>query len=389
MTTSTVIHSARTIDADGEVDDFWVAFEGDSIAATGTGIGWEQLGIADVADVVDAGGNCLAPGFIDLHGHGAGGFSFDDGAAAIASALATHRAHGTTRSVVSLVAGPVETLAASLSQIADLAESDPLVLGAHLEGPFLAPSRRGAHNPEFLIDPSPAVIDRLLDAARGHLRQVTIAPELPNALEAIEILVEAGVIVAVGHTDATEAQTQDAFHAGARLLTHAFNAMPGIGHRAPGPVVAALQDDRVTLELVLDGVHVHPHVARLLFDAAPGRVALVTDSMAAAGTSDGRYALGSLEVVVSDGRALLANADGTTGAIAGSTLTLDRALRIATTSARQSVPVAVAALTATPARVLGLEHRLGRLAPGYAADAVLLTGECDVLAVWAAGARLR
>jgi N-acetylglucosamine-6-phosphate deacetylase len=382
-----IVHGARKCDVDGEADGFWVAFDGDRITATGHGAGWAAHA-GPGAEVVDAAGAVLAPGFIDLHGHGGGGFSFDDGADAIGRALAVHRAHGTTRSVLSLVANPVAALERSLAAIADIAERDPLVLGSHLEGPFLAPGRRGAHNPDFLVSPSPPVVERLVAAARGTLRQVTIAPELPGALDAIPALAQAGVVVAVGHTEADEAQAQGAFDRGARLLTHAFNAMPGIGHRDPGPIVAAIRDERVTAELILDAVHVHPDVARLLLDAADGRVALITDAMAAAGAADGTYKLGSLDVAVVDSVARLAGPDGSPGPIAGSTLTQDRALRVATQRCGMSLRAAVTALTAIPARVLGLEGRLGRLAPGYMADAVLLSGACEVRAAWGAGRRL-
>jgi N-acetylglucosamine-6-phosphate deacetylase len=399
-----IVHGARRCDVDGESDGFWVVFDGDRITATGAGAGWAaHAGAGD--EVVDAAGAVLTPGFIDLHGHGGGGFSFDDaapnraaghegheGADGVGRALAVHRAHGTTRSVLSLVANPVPALERSLAAIADLTDRDPLVLGSHLEGPFLAPGRKGAHNPDFLISPSPAVTERLVTAARGTLRQVTIAPELPGALDAITALADAGMVVAVGHTEADEEQARAAFDRGARLLTHAFNAMPGIGHRSPGPVVAAIRDERVTAELILDGVHVHPDVARLLLDAAAGRVALITDAMAAAGAADGSYRIGSLDVAVVDGVARLAGHDGAArgeiGAIAGSTLTQDQALRLATRRCGLSLRAAVTALTWVPARVLGLGHLLGRLAPGYAADAVLLDDACAVRAVWGAGRRL-
>lgn len=382
-----VVHGARKCDVDGEARDFWAVFDGDRITAAGTGAGWAAHA-AGGAEVTDAAGALLTPGFIDLHGHGGGGASFDDGAEAIGRALAVHRAHGTTRSVLSLVASPADALERSLTAIADLAERDPLVLGSHLEGPFLAPARRGAHNPDFLATPSPAVVERLVAAAHGTLRQVTLAPELAGALDAIGVFTAAGAVVAVGHTEADEALTRAAFDRGARLLTHAFNAMPGIGHREPGPVVAAIRDERVTAELVLDGVHVHPDVARLLLEAAPGRVALITDAMAAAGAADGPYRLGSLDVTVADGVARLRQPDGSPGPIAGSTLTLDQALRAATRLAGMSLPAAVAALTWVPARALGLDDRLGRLSPGYAADAVLLDEACEVRAVWGAGRRL-
>jgi N-acetylglucosamine-6-phosphate deacetylase len=374
-----LFHGARKLDVSGQVDDFWMLVQGHDIVATGSGKEHPPA-----AESVDVAGRWMVPGFIDLHGHGGGGHSYDDGPTAIESALAAHRAHGTTRAVLSLVANPMAQLRESLGVIADLAESDPLVLGSHLEGPFLSPERRGAHNPEFLLDPSPYRVDELLEASRGTLRQVTIAPELPNALDAIDVLVAAGVVVAVGHTDATFESTREAFDRGARLLTHAFNAMPGIHHRAPGPVVAAFGDERVTLELILDGRHVHPQVAALAFREAPHRIALVTDAMAAAGASDGDYRLGSLNVTVRHGLAVLSG----TSTIAGSTLTQDVALRCAIENAGVSPTEAVAALTATPARVLGLEHRLGRLAPGFAADAVLLDHEWQVGEVWANGLRI-
>ncbi len=376
---TTLLHSARKLDAHGQVDDFWVLFDGGTIAATGHG--HER---PDAAASVDAGGHWLVPGFLDLHGHGGGGHSYDDGVDDLAAAVATHRAHGTTRSVISLVAGPVEALSAQLAYIADAASRDPLILGAHLEGPFLAPENRGAHSPEHLIEPSPAAVDALLEASRGHLRQITLAPELPGAFDAIDVLVEAGVAVGVGHTMADVDLARRAFDAGARILTHAFNAMPGIHHRAPGPIVAAFEDERVTLELILDGKHVHPSVAHLAFTAAPGRVALVTDAMAAAGSADGDYTLGDLTVAVRDGLAMLRG----TNTIAGSTLTQDRALRIAMRDAHIAPAAAVEALTLTPARALGLDHRHGLLAPGFVADAVLLDHEWHVTQVWADGTRL-
>jgi N-acetylglucosamine-6-phosphate deacetylase len=375
---TTLFAHARKLDAAGQVDDFWMLVEGDTIVSSGIGTG------PSTANTIDLGGDWLAPGFLDLHSHGAGGFSYDDGADAIASALAVHRAHGTTRSVLSLVANPIAELAASLSTIAELSAADPLILGSHLEGPYLSPERSGAHNPEYLRDPQPAELDRLLDAAHGTLRQITVAPELPNALELIEILVENRVVVAVGHSQADFELARTAFDLGARLLTHAFNAMPGIGHRAPGPVVAAFEDTRVTIELILDGEHVHPDVAALSFRSAPGRIALITDAMAAAGSSDGDYPLGSLAVEVRDGIARIAGTD----TLAGSTLTQDRALRLAIDRVKVSPVDAVAALTLVPARVLGLDARHGLLAPGYVADAVQLDSSWSVKRVWANGAAL-
>lgn len=366
---------ARKIDAHGQVDDFWMQVEGDTITRTGTGLAPRS------DEVVDLAGDWLVPGFLDLHGHGGGGFSFDDTADDIRGALAVHRAHGTTRSVISLVANPVHELERSLATIAELAASDPLILGSHLEGPFLTPEARGAHNVAFLLEPDTDVAATLLEAANGTLRQVTIAPERAGGLDLIAFFAERGVTPAIGHTAASYAQARAAFDRGARVLTHAFNAMPGIHHRAPGPIVAAFEDERVVIELILDGVHVDASVARIAFASAPGRVALVTDAMAAAGSTDGDYTLGTLNVAVRDGLALLR---GTT-TIAGSTLTQDVALRCAIENAGISAQAAVEALTLTPARTLGLEARHGLLAEGYAADAVALSGSWHIQRVWADG----
>ncbi len=379
--TTLLLHSAHRIDELGEVPDAWVLFDGAVIAASGSG-----LASAPHADEsMDLGGARLVPGFIDLHGHGGGGHSYDDGGRELTAALDAHRAHGTTRSVISLVANPLGEMRERLVEIAALTAVDPLVLGSHLEGPFLAPGQRGAHNADFLRVPDPDSVESLLQAADGTLRQLTIAPELPGALEVISELAAAGVTVAVGHTEATFEQTRDAFDAGARMLTHAFNAMPGIHHRAPGPVLAALEDSRVTLELILDGRHVHPEVARLLFGDASGRVALITDAMAAAAAEDGDYRLGSLNVTVRDGLAMLSG----TSTIAGSTLTQDVALQFALCEVGLDPAIAVAALTAVPARALGLGDRLGLLEPGYAADAVALAADGTVTHVWADGLKLR
>ncbi|GGF19763.1 N-acetylglucosamine-6-phosphate deacetylase [Subtercola lobariae] len=378
---SVVIHGATKIDADGIVDDFWVAFGSHSILATGIGTGWHGWATADGVSVVNAAGRIVTPGFIDIHGHGGGGHAFDDGADEIHAALAVHRAHGTTRSVISLVANPIETLSASLAAIAELTASDELILGSHLEGPYLAPAQRGAHSQKHLGTPNRDELAQLLSAARGTLRQLTIAPELPGALDAIEQLTDAGVTVAIGHTEADFALTKEAFDRGATLLTHAFNAMPGIKHREPGPVTAALGDPRVALELILDGFHVHPEVARIAFFAAPQRIVLITDAMAAAGANDGEYTLGDLDVTVAAGRAVLSGTD----TIAGSTVTQDAALRSALFDSGIDPVLAVRAVTASPARALSFDERFGYLAPGFASDVVLLDANWFVTDVWAAG----
>jgi N-acetylglucosamine-6-phosphate deacetylase len=381
---STLVHSVRLVDAGRTVDDAWVRFDAGRVAATGLGKGWRR--VLEPADTVVDGteragiGAVLTPGFLDIHGHGGGGESYDDGPEAIRAARAVHRAHGTTRAVISLVTAPLSTLERRAAMVQELTRTDADILGSHLEGPFLDPQHRGAHDASLLQTAEPDAVARLLAAGGGTVRQVTIAPELPGALDAIRATVAAGAAAAVGHTGADFARAQEAFAAGATILTHAFNAMPGLHHRDPGPVAAAASDPRVTLEVIADGVHLHPEIVRILFASAPGRIALITDAMAAAGHADGRYELGALGVDVVDGVARLTGG----GAIAGSTLTQDAALRAAV-AAGVRLPDAVAALTTAPARAIGRGADLGSLAVGAFADAVLLTDELEVRAVWTAG----
>lgn len=383
---TTVIHSARLVEGGQVTPDAWVAFTGGTVWRTGTGDGWRALppgATGDAVNAIDAAGAYLTPGFVDIHGHGGGGASYDDGADAITAARAVHLRHGTTRAVLSLVTASVDDLVSRVAAIAALAERDATILGSHLEGPFLDPGHKGAHTEVLLRAPDAEAIARLVTAGHGTLRQVTLAPELPGGLEAIAQFVAGGATVAVGHTNATAGEAAAAFDAGATLLTHAFNAMPGIHHRSPGPIVAAMRDDRVTLELIADGFHVHPDVLALAFAGAPGRIALITDAMAAAGAPDGAYELGGLAVTVEGGRARLQGV----GSIAGSTLTQDAALRVAV-AAGIALPEAVEALTDVPARALGLGGRFGALRPGAAADAVLLDDRLEVTAVWVDGARV-
>ncbi|WP_125131329.1 amidohydrolase family protein [Microbacterium sp. 10M-3C3] len=374
---STLVRGARLIDDGAVHEDAWVLVHDGRVTARGTGA--PDVTADDVVDAREVAGQdaVLSPGFVDLHGHGGGGHAYDDGAEAIRAARVVHRAHGTTSAVVSLVSAPVDALLARLAAVRDVAAADDDVLGAHLEGPFLDPAHRGAHDPAVLRSP----VDVAALLAAGGVRQITLAPELPGALEAIPAVVAAGAVAAIGHTGADAALSRRAFDAGARLLTHAFNAMPGLHHRAPGPVGAAASDPRVVLELIADGVHVAPEVVRIAFAVAPGRIALVTDAMAAAGADDGAYALGGLQVDVTAGVARLSD-----GTIAGSTLTQDRAVRTAVAAGVDPVE-ALRAVTATPARVVGAADR-GHLAPSARGDLVLLDARLHVRAVWAAGIRV-
>lgn len=378
---SLIIHSARIVDSGVDVTDGWIRVDNGVVTERGTGASWTAATDDRVVDATEVAGEgaIVTPGFIDLHCHGGDGAAFDNGISDITRAKALHRSHGTTRLVISLVTAPVEVLAERVRTIAALANEDDTILGSHLEGPFLAASHKGAHAEDLLVDPQGADVSALITAGAGTIRQVTIAPERAGSTAAIEAFLAAGVVVAVGHTGADAALTNATFDAGARLLTHAFNGMRSIHHREPGPVGAALADDRVVLEVIADGIHVDLDLIAVVFRAAKGRVALITDAMAAAGSSDGDYLLGELAVTVKDGVARLQ--DG--GSIAGSTLLLDRAVRNVV-SAGVSLVDAVDAVTRTPARVLK-EDGLGHLQPGGTADALILTRDLHVSRVFIAG----
>ena len=286
---------------------------------------------------------------IDAHCHGGGGHAFGDTVEGTLVAAAAHRDSGTHAMVASLVSLPLPDAVRHIGMIRAAMAQDSSLLGIHLEGPFLAPERKGAHAPDALALPTPGVVDQLLAAGGAALRQVTIAPELPGALDAIEQFVAAGVVVAVGHTQANAALARQAFDRGATLVTHAFNAMHGVTAREVGPVGAALADERVFLEVIADGLHVDPAILPALFRAAPGRIVLVTDAMAAACAAEGAYQLGSLDVEVRGGRAVIAG----TETLAGSTLTLTRAVEVCVAAGvpRQE---AVAAASAVPRAALKL-----------------------------------
>jgi N-acetylglucosamine-6-phosphate deacetylase len=323
----------------------------------------------DNAQVIDVTGYTLVPGFVDIHNHGGGGASFTSGTADdVVRGIHTHRLHGTTTLVASTVTGDMDFLAQRAGLLSELAEQGDIA-GIHFEGPFISPCRKGAHSEELLRDPDPAEVRKLIDAARGKARMVTLATELPGGIDSVRLLAEHGVIAAIGHTDATYEQTVEAIDAGATVATHLFNAMPTLGHRTPGPIAALLEDERITVELINDGTHLHPAALQLAFHhAGADRVAFITDAMDAAGFGDGRYMLGPLEVEVSEGVARLVEG----GSIAGSTLTLDRAFQRAVTVDRLSVEDTVAALSANPARLLGMYDTIGSLEPGKYADLVLL-----------------
>ncbi|MFD5794394.1 N-acetylglucosamine-6-phosphate deacetylase [Streptomyces diastatochromogenes] len=371
MAPSLVLTGARVVLPTGVVHDGRVVVKGTKIAD-------EAPGNADVLDVT---GHWLVPGFVDIHNHGGGGASFSGTVDDVLKAIRTHRLHGTTTLVASTVTDEMDLLVRQAGLLSELAEQGDIA-GIHFEGPFISPCRKGAHSEELLRDPEPAEVRKLIDAGRGKATMVTLATELPGGIDSVRLLAEHGVIAAIGHTDATYEQTVEAIDAGATVATHLFNAMPTLGHRSPGPIAALLEDERVTVELINDGTHLHPAALELAFHhAGASRVAFITDAMDAAGIGDGRYMLGPLEVEVSEGVARLVEG----GSIAGSTLTLDRAFKRAVTVDRLPVEDAVAALSANPARLLGLSDRIGSLEPGKDADLVLLDQNFDLKGVMRRG----
>jgi N-acetylglucosamine-6-phosphate deacetylase len=369
----TVLAGARVVTPTSILDPGWVEIVDGRITDLGAGTPPPD------AELVTG---WLLPGFIDLHVHGGGGHDFTASAEDMAAGVEFHRRHGTTRTLVSLMAGPIDTMCEQLSWVAALAGSGA-VTGAHLEGPFLASARCGAQNQDYLLPPDPLVLGKLLDAGQGAVRTVTVAPEVPGALAVIEDIAGAGVVAAVGHTDATYEQAADAFAAGASLATHLFNAMGSMSQRAPGPSIAAL-DAGVYVELINDGTHVHESLIRLAATSSPTRLALITDAISATGVGDGSYRLGDQAVVVKNGQARLAASDR----LAGSTLTMDHAVRRAVRAVGLPIELAAAAAATNPARLLGLDDRCGSIAAGLDADLVLLDDDLNVQQVMVHGAWL-
>ncbi|AWB82483.1 N-acetylglucosamine-6-phosphate deacetylase [Corynebacterium yudongzhengii] len=325
---------------------------------------------ADTA-VIDAHGAPVVPGYIDIHVHGADRLAFEDGAAAVAKILAAHQSHGTARMVMSLVTGALDVMEERIRELAALTRENDRLLGIHPEGPFLHPEHKGAHDENLLRAPHPDDVRQLIDAADGTLVQFTLAAERDDGLEAVKLLVEKGIVASLGHSSATFEDAEKTFDAGARILTHAFNGMRGIHHRAPGPVIAALRNPNVWLEVINDGIHVHPAVVKSLFTEAEERMILITDAMSATCAADGAYRLGDLAVTVSDGVARLTEG----GSLAGSTLTMDRAVANAVRNVGVPLDVAVAAATHHPAKAIGRDKEFGRLAAGFPSDILILDPE--------------
>jgi N-acetylglucosamine-6-phosphate deacetylase len=334
----------------------------------------------DGADAIELGAHWLAPGYIDTHVHGGAGAQCNTlDPEEVDAVAAFHARHGTTALLATTVAAPLAELEASLRAIA---RSGPSVLGAHLEGPFLSTVRPGAMDPSAFMAPDPPAVQRLLSAGQGTVAMMTLAPELPGALELVRTLARAGVIASLGHSDATYGQASAAVDAGARAATHLFNGMRPFHHREPGVIGAALDLPQVSCELICDGVHVDAPALRVVHRAKGTRgVRLVTDAMQAAGMADGRYRLGRSTVDVRDGVATVAGGES----LAGSTLTMDAAVRNAVGFLGVPVPEAISMASLNPASLLGIDERKGTIAPGMDADLVVLDDELRCRATVLAG----
>lgn len=372
-----IITADRVVTGTTVLDQASVRFDGDRIVAVEQG--------RSVGAIAAPPGAIVVPGFVDIHVHGGGGHTMTTGdPVEVAAAAAFHQRHGTTTMLASLVTAPVETLAEASGRIAAWldAAADTPVVGIHLEGPFLSHAKCGAQNPAHMVDPTPETVARLIEAAAGRLRMVTIAPERDGAVEAIRTLVGAGVIAALGHSDAGTGDARAGVEAGATVATHLGNAMRALHHRDPGVFGVCLDDRAVTCEVIVDLEHLDPAIVRLAHRAkSDDGLALVTDAIAAAGAGDGRRTLGDIEIEVTGGVARVVGS----GSLAGSTLTMDRALANAVACGLPLLDACRAAST-NPARVLGLGSERGRLEPGYRADAVVLDEALNVLAVYAGGA---
>jgi len=385
---SLAIHTGRALTPHTEIPDAAILLDDDRIRAVGPRAGME---LPPGTREIDARRLLAAPGFVDVHIHGAAGRdAMEATPEALTGIAACIARHGTASFLATTVSAGVPETLRSLEGLAVAigahhANAQPAAecLGVHLEGPFLSPARRGVHPPEHLIPPSPGVLARFLAAAGGFARILTLAPELPGAAETIAAARSAGLVVSMGHTDATYSEAIRAIEQGACHAAHVYNAMRPFSHRETGVIGAVLTDPRVTAEVIADGVHVDDPALRLLLAAKSAEsVLLVSDGTAATGMPDGNYQLGSIEVTVTGG--VCRNREGR---IAGSTLTLDRAVRRMVALGLPAT-AAVQMATANPARLLGIEARKGRLVPGADADIVLFDSAFNVSRVFLRGRAL-
>ncbi len=370
-----------------ELRDGVVIVEGSRISAVGAR---NEITVPADAKRIEARGITLVPGFVDVHVHGAGGHDVMEATPAALDAVATTLARsGTTSFLATTVTASPDALCASAAGIAKYIAAQSQngaptnqraeILGIHFEGPFISPARRGVHPVEWIAAPSLALFTRMIDAASGTARILTLAPEISGGIELVDAARKAGIVAALGHTDATYEQAMDAIAHGARHAAHVFNAMRPFSHRDTGVVGAVLTSPQVTAELIADGVHVDEAAMKLLLKAKPEKVILVSDGTAATGMPDGKYRLGNFDVQVTGG--VVRNSEGK---LAGSALTLDRALR---NIVALGVPLdeAVRMLTFYPAKLLGIETRKGIIAAGADADLVFLDSQLQISKVVTCG----
>ena len=386
--TTILLHTARALTPTTEIPDVGILIRDGVIEAIGPRQG---MSLPAGAQEIVAAQQTAIPGFVDVHIHGAGGHDVMEGSEEAMSAVTrTVVRHGTTSFVATTVTASPDDTCRSVEGIArfiatqhETDEPRAEVLGIHYEGPFISPARRGVHPKEWIQLPSAELLEKLLHAASGNARILTIAPDLLGAAPCIEAARNAGVVVAMGHTDATYEQARVGMARGVRHAVHVYNAMRPFSHRDSGVIGAVLTSPEVTAELIADGVHVEEAAMRLLLQAkGTGCVILVSDGVSATGMPDGKYQLGKIEVTVSGG--VCRNAEGN---LAGSTLTLDRALRNIV-ALGVSLPDAVRMLTVNPATLLGIEFKKGALRTGADADIVLLDEGLHVTNVWARGVPL-
>jgi N-acetylglucosamine-6-phosphate deacetylase len=337
-------------------------------------------------EVTDARGLTLVPGYIDIHVHGGGGFSLaTDDPNEIQSYARWVVSHGVTGFLPTVFASGLEEALVLVSAAGYVSDRRPdggaEVLGINLEGPFINPKRTGALPETWVRPPNADALAALSTSSDGSIKVMTMAPEVPGAEELLKLALEDWIVVAVGHSDATYEEARRAFDLGASHLTHSFNGMRPFHHRDPGPVVAALDAPHVTLEVIADGIHLHPATVRAMVRAAgPGRVALISDGVRPAGLDDGLFQLGDEEANLSRGRVQLAD-----GTIAGGAETMDQIVRNVVSWEAAGLADAVRMASTVPARILGLAEQKGRLATGYDADIIALDGESNVAMTWVGG----
>jgi len=357
----------------------WLRISAGRIQSVGEGVAPAPEG---TEEIWDSGGRIVAPGFIDQHVHGGGGGSYTDGdQAAACKASAYHVQYGTTRGLASLVTAAVPELLSAIPSLADLAEQG-LLEGIHLEGSFLSPTRCGAHDPRYLLNPDPEVLRQLLRAGRGKVRMVTVVPELPGALELIRDIAGAGAVAALGHSDANYAQAMAGVDAGARVVTHLYNGMRPFHHREPGLVGAVLEREEMTCEVIADPHHLNPAAVALAFRAVKGHVALISDATSAAGAAAGIYGIGPARIRAENGAVYLEG----TATIAGSTITMADAVQHAVRDAGVPLELVSRAASMVPAHLLGLDRETGSIEVGKLADLVVLDEALVPVAVAVVGA---